>query len=173
MAAEYSFASRWRLPMPAERVWRELERQLLPGERLTWWPGLTLPMPPRRLEAGERMVLAVRSPLGYALRMRLELTDVVAGRTLAATSDGDLRGRGRVTVDPAGDEASVRFEWDVETRRAWMNATAWLLRPVFEAAHAHVMRRGEQGLRAALARGSEPRNAGNPAISRGGASRPG
>lgn len=172
MPAAYSFASRWRLPVPAERVWDELERQLHPGQVSTWWPGLTVPMAPRRLEAGERLVLAVRSPLGYVLHMRLELTDVVPGRTLAATSDGDLRGSGRMTVNPAGDEASVGFQWDVETRRAWMNATAWLLRPAFERAHAHVMRRGEEGLRAALAGGSEPRNAGNPAISRGRAPRP-
>ncbi len=173
MPAAYSFATRWRVPVPAERAWDELERQLRPGHVPSWWPGVTVPMAPRRLEAGERMVLAVRSPLGYVLRMRLELTDVVPGRTLAATSDGDLRGSGRVTVEPAGDEASVRFEWDVETRRAWMNATAWLLRPVFARAHAHVMRRGEEGLRAALGGGSEPRNAGNPAISPGGTRRPG
>ncbi len=115
------------------------------------------------------MVLAVRSPLGYALRMRLELSEVDPGRTIAATSDGDLRGRGSVTVDADGAEASVvTFHWDVETRRRWMNLTAGLLRPAFEAAHAHVMARGERGLRAALAEGrSEARNAGNPRFSGG------
>ncbi|WP_164861688.1 hypothetical protein [Microbacterium sp. CPCC 204701] len=45
----------------------------------------------------------------------------------------------------------VVFQRDVETRRAWMNATAWALRPAFERAHARVMDRGEEGLRAALA----------------------
>lgn len=142
---------------------------LRPGADRRWWPGLTLPMAPRRLVPGERMVLAVRSRLGYVLRMRLQLTEIAQGRSVSAASDGDLRGGGRVVVDEDGAEASVvTFQWDVETRRRWMNATAWALRPAFERAHAHVMRRGEQGMRALLAGArSEPRNTGNPRFSHG------
>lgn len=125
---------------------------LVPGAHRAWWPGVTVPMAARRVEPGERVVLAVRSPLGYTLRMRLEIVDVEPGRTIAAASDGDLRGSGRVTVEADGDGASIVFHWDVQTRRAWMNATAFVLRPVFERAHAHVMRRGESGLRAVLTR---------------------
>lgn len=175
MPAEYSFGSRWVLPVRPESVWRELERTLLPGDpHRAWWPGLTVTMPARRLRAGERMVVTVRAPLGYRLRVLLEVTEIDPGRTLAATSTGDLRGAGRLTVAAAaaagtaaggGAGTVVVFEWDVQTRRPWMNAAAWLLRPVFERAHAHVMRRGDAGLRALLAGGrSEPRNAGNPRI---------
>lgn len=167
MPAVYSFVSRWRVPVAPQRAWDELERELLPGAGGDWWPGVTVPMPARRVEPGERIVLAVRSPLGYALRMRLEIVAVEPGRAIAAASDGDLRGSGRVTVAEDGDGASLTFHWDVETRRAWMNATAFALRPVFERAHGHVMRRGERGLRAQLAPrdGSEPRNAVNRRIS--------
>ena len=178
MPARYSFESRWALPVRPERVWSELERTLLPGDpQRAWWPGLTVTMPPRRLRTGERMLVTVRAPLGYRLRVLLEITDIDPGRTLAATSTGDLRGVGRLTVAPAetswaagtepgGDVGTVIvFEWDVRTRPPWMNAAAWLLRPVFERAHTHVMRRGETALRARLAGGrSEPRNAGNPRI---------
>ena len=154
MPAVYSFVSRWRVPGPPERAWRELTRSLRPGAGPRWWPGLTVPMAPRRLVAGERMVVAVRSPLGYLLQMRLELTDIVPGRAIAARSDGDLRGSGRVEIRGDGAEASVvEIFWDVETRHGWMNATAWLLRPAFERAHARVMRRGEEGLRAVLRAG--------------------
>ncbi|WP_106813829.1 SRPBCC family protein [Microbacterium timonense] len=177
MAAAYSFVSRWRIPQPPEQVWAELERTLTGPSAATipWWPELSIPMPPRRLAPGERMVLAVRSPLGYRLRVRLELTSVDAGRALAAASEGDLRGTGEVVIggpapeDRTGDPAGagwclVAFRWDVQTRRPWMNATAWLLRPLFERAHARVMRRGERGLQAlwGSGAGSEPRNAGNP-----------
>lgn len=151
MPATYSFVSRWVLPAPPEQAWRELEHALEPGAGPRWWPGLTLPMAPRRVVAGERLVLAVRSPLGYALRVRLELTDVQPGRALGALADGDLRGHGRVEV--AADESggtTVTFRWHVETRQPWMNVTAWVLRPAFERAHAHVMRRGERGMRAVL-----------------------
>lgn len=151
MPASYSFESRWRVAVPPQRAWTELVRALAPGTGPRWWPGFTLPMAPRRLMPGERMTVAVRSPLGYRLRMRLELTEVDEGRAIAARSDGDLWGSGRVEIHADGDGAcAVVFRWDVETRRAWMNATAWALRPAFERAHAHLMRRGEQGFRAAL-----------------------
>lgn len=154
MPATYSFVSRWRLPVSAERAWDELAGSLRPGDGLAWWPGFAVPMAPRRLVAGERMVVAVRSPLGYTLRMRLEITGVDPGRAISARSDGDLRGSGRVEVRADGSLGTVvEFGWLVETRRAWMNATAWLLRPAFERAHAHVMRRGESGLRAVLGEG--------------------
>jgi hypothetical protein len=166
MPAAYSFVTRWHITVPVDRAWTEIERmisiraqsehsirRLHPGAERTWWPGLTLPMPARRLAAGERMVLAVRSPLGYRLRMLLEISDVDPGRSIEAISRGDLRGTGRVSVAADGAGASVvTFRWNVETDRVWMNTTAWLLRPVFERAHAHVMRRGERGLREVIAR---------------------
>ena len=154
MPATYMFVSRWRVPVPPERTWDELARSLRPGAGPEWWPGLTVRMAPRRLVGGERMVIAVRSPLGYVLRMRLEIADVEPGAAISARSDGDLRGSGRVEIRADGERACVvEFSWHVETRRAWMNATAWLLRPAFERAHAHVMRRGEEGLRAELGAG--------------------
>ena len=123
-----------------------------PGPGSTWWPSVTVVDPPRALALGERMAVAVRTPLGYRLRVRLTITDVVPGQALAASSAGDLHGGGRVEVSAAGDDASViTIHWDVATRRRWMNATALALRPVFEWAHAHVMKQGERGMRAAVA----------------------
>lgn len=168
MAAAYSFVSQWRLAVPPHRAWDELVRALQPGAGPSWWPGFTVPMPPRDVRVGERAIAAVRSPFGYRLQMLLEITEVDPGRAIAAHSDGDLRGSGRVEVRGAGDEASlIEFSWEVETRRAWMNATVLLLRPVFEYAHARVMRRGERGLHALLGGRSELRNAGNPRFPRG------
>jgi hypothetical protein len=153
MGAEYSFLSRWSVEVSAARCWEEIERMLRPdAAAATWWPAVELVTPPSRVARGEYLVLAVRSPLGYRLRVRLELVDVEPGRAIAAASTGDLRGSGRVEVAPAGPEsATVTFRWEVATERRWMNATAWALRPAFERAHAHVMRAGERGLRAELA----------------------
>ncbi|WP_461471655.1 SRPBCC family protein [Microbacterium sp. HJ5] len=153
MPAEYSFVSRWHVPVPAERAWQEIERMLRPGAGPTWWPGVRLIEPPATLAPGERLRLGVRSPLGYRLEIGLTLDEVDIGRSIAASSRGDLRGRGRVTVTADGDAASaVVFDWDVVTERRWMNATAWVLRPAFERAHAHVMRSGERGLRREIER---------------------
>ncbi|MDY0909853.1 hypothetical protein [Microbacterium sp. CFBP9034] len=160
MLAEYSFVSRWQLPVASGRAWAEIERMITAGApeptsarvaATTWWPAVTIAVPLAALDAGGRLDLVVRSPLGYRLRVRLTVDGVEPGRALSARSDGDLRGSGRIVVDPVGDAASVvTFHWDVATRRPWMNATAWLLRPVFERAHARVMHDGERGMRAAL-----------------------
>ncbi|MFB8147051.1 hypothetical protein ACFC1W_09920 [Microbacterium sp. NPDC056003] len=117
MPAEYSFVSRWSIPADADRVWRETIRLVRrssgagvadpTGPRTTWWPGVRFEDAPASLEAGSTLRLAVRSPLGYRLRVRLTVDDVGPGRTLAASSAGDLRGRGRLSVEPDGDAASV------------------------------------------------------------------
>lgn len=151
MAARYSFVSRWQVPAPRERVWTELVRMLEVGGSPTWWRAVTVTERPAAVEPGARVGLRVRSPLGYALRVRLTVTAVETGGLLAADGSGDLAGHGRIEVEGAGEAASVvTTHWEVATTRAWMNRTAWLLRPAFERAHAHVMRAGETGLRAAL-----------------------
>lgn len=136
-----------------------LQRAMTPDG--SWWPGVTVPDPPARLAAGETLTFRVRSPLGYALRMRLRLTEVDPGRFVAASSTGDLAGRGSIEVaaEP-GVGSVVVIRWEVETRRRWMNATARVLHPAFAWAHDRVMRTGERALCAALA--SEVRNAVNP-----------
>ncbi|KQZ84333.1 hypothetical protein ASD56_10150 [Microbacterium sp. Root166] len=154
MPAEYSFVSRWEVPVGADRAWDELTRMLTAPEtdaNTSWWPAVTRTRPARRLVAGEELGLLVRSPLGYRLRVRLVLGEVDPPRRLTVRSDGDLTGRGTLRIEPRGDAAStIVIGWHVVTRRAWMNRTAWLLRPVFRRAHAHVMRAGERGLRRRL-----------------------
>lgn len=105
MPASYSFESQWRLPVPPQQAWEGPARALAPGGGPRWWPGFTLPMAPRRMVPGERMVVEVRSAFGYRLRMRLEIAEVDPGRVLAASSDGDLRGSGRVEIRADGDAA--------------------------------------------------------------------
>jgi hypothetical protein len=154
MPAAYSFVSRWEVPVPPNRVWTELERMITATDAEavpTWWPAVTVARPARRLFPGETVELLVRSPLGYRLSVRLVLRDVSSPGLLTAESTGDLSGRGTVRIERRGDAASVIvIGWDVLTRRPWMNTTAWLLRPVFVRAHAHVMRAGERGLRRRL-----------------------
>ncbi len=153
MGRAYRFVTRWELPAPRERCWVELVRFVGDGTVQSWWPGVSVPVPPSRPVPGERLVLAVRSPFGYRLRARLTLTEVDPGRALAAESTGDLRGAGRVELESlAPDRTAVVFHWDVSTEKAWMNATAAVLRPAFVWAHHVVMARGERALRARLHR---------------------
>ncbi len=164
MSAPYSFVSEWRIPATAQRCWAELERMVTrpqPGLAAAhgrgadpqWWPSLRVEKAPPALVPGGRIVLAVRSPLGYRLRVRLTVEQVTPGRLVRAASAGDLTGWGSIRIEEdAEGESTITVEWNVATERRWMNAMAWLLRPLFVRAHAHVMRDGERGLRAELAR---------------------
>ncbi len=124
---------------------------MLRGGRVPWWPAVEISDAPAETSVGGTFALSVRSPLGYRLRTHLTLTEVAPVRSLAASSVGDLRGHGRIELERAAGGTIVTTRWDVVTARAWMNATAFLLRPLFAAAHARVMRAGERGLRAVVA----------------------
>lgn len=152
MASEYSFRSRWDIPASRARCWRELERMLKPGRvPADWWPGVTVPEAPTTLAPGSKFVLSVRSPVGYKLRARLAVSEIVPGRLVRATSAGDLDGSGEMTLDELRPELTViQFKWDVSPQKKWMNATDFLLRPVFTSAHDAVMKAGERGLTAAV-----------------------
>ena len=97
MSASYSFESRWRVPVRPERAWAELVRTLAPGIGPAWWPGFTLPMAPRRLVPGERMIMAVRSPDGNLLVTPRADTVMNAGDLLIVVGPvdalNDLAGR--------------------------------------------------------------------------------
>ncbi|MCK6065191.1 MULTISPECIES: hypothetical protein [Microbacterium] len=168
-ARGYDFTSRWRVAAGPPQCWSAAERMLRPGAA-TWWPGVSVAGAPSRMAPGERIALVVRSPFGYRLRVHLTVVSLAPGRRLVVRSDGDLAGVGTVELAPAGAAATeIIVRWCVSTRRPWMNATAAVLRPVFVAAHAVVMRAGERGLRRAVARASEPRNAGSSALASGAA----
>lgn len=96
MAAAYSFVSRWHIPASADACWSEIERMLGTDPGPSWWRGVRVAEPPASIASGEHVALAVRSPLGYRLRVRLTLTEVHAGRSLGADSAGDLRGIGLI-----------------------------------------------------------------------------
>ncbi|WP_423463489.1 hypothetical protein ACO229_01460 [Promicromonospora sp. MS192] len=149
----------WRPTASVGRVW-----SVLADPRFTWpdwWPGLTTAatgpaVGPDGLAApGAWAVLQVRSPLGYALRFRLELTESVPpsdagpGRARLDVS-GDLAGRADVTVGPGRPGTEVRLLWQVSPGPAWLRAAARIAPAPLTWAHARVMRRGEQGLSAHL-----------------------
>ncbi|WP_129784643.1 hypothetical protein [Promicromonospora panici] len=165
----------WRPAAPAARVW-----SVLADSRFTWpdwWPGLTADstrpvVGPDGLAApGAWARLRVRSPLGYALRFRLDLTQAAApsdgepGRARLDVS-GDLAGLAQVTVSgvstgstserstsessTGGSSTEVLLVWQVSPVPAWFRATSRLAPGPLAWAHTRVMRTGERGLAARL-----------------------
>jgi hypothetical protein len=64
---------------------------------------------------------------------------------------GELTGTGVWTLQEDGGTTRVRYDWQVSTSRAWMNALAPLLAPAFRWNHGAVMAAGARGLAAHLA----------------------
>lgn len=161
----FRFVSRWEVAASPERCWQMLEDALRRG-RLPWWPAVRVdPLGVTSPAVGDDLALEVRSPLGYRLRVRLTLTEVAPPHVIAATSDGDLAGRGRLeiartpaprvsaaTAPASGAPASdLVWTWEVAVWRPWMRALSPVLRPLYVLAHREVMRRGERGFARALA----------------------
>ncbi|WP_203138379.1 hypothetical protein [Microbacterium sp. JZ31] len=162
MRADYSFESRWAVPAPPGRCWREIERTVT-GASGAWWPGVRVERPASALTPGASVVLAVRAPLGYRLRCTLRITAIESDSSLDADSSGDLVGHGAIRIRPTGDGSAIEIRWDVTVQRAWMRMLSPVLRPVFAAAHGMVMRMGERGLRRAVKGGASGiRNPANP-----------
>jgi hypothetical protein len=154
--AEYSFVTTWRFPQPIERVWEAINEA---EDYPKWWPDILYykcltPDNPRGVGArGER---SVRGFLPYSLKYTTTITKTDGPRELAYDADGDLIGRGRFVLAATSSGTEVLIYWDVGTKGKWLNRLAPLLKWLFAANHNYVMRRGERGLAAWLARDGQP-----------------
>jgi uncharacterized protein YndB with AHSA1/START domain len=147
----YSFRTRWRVTSPIEPVFAAIrDSTAYPA----WWKAV---LDVERVEAGgddgigrvDRFTW--RAPLGYRLRFTLRVTTVDPPTRLGGDASGELEGRGDWTLRAEDARHTlVQYDWNVRTRRRWMNAVAPLARPVFRHSHDAVMRDGATGLAALL-----------------------
>ena len=104
------------------------------------------------LEAGDATGLgALRrytwaSRLPYRLSFSMRNTVVNSPHLLEGVAYGELNGMGRWSLSQEGVTTHVQYDWQVSTSRAWMNALAPMLAPLFRWNHAEVMAEGARGL---------------------------
>jgi len=118
--ASYKFVTHWRFDAPVAEVWDEIYH----SERWPeWWRAVksVIPVTP----GNDKGVGAVRrytwrGVLPYRLTFEMRTSRVRKLSFLEGYAAGDLTGRGRwhFSVDGAG--TSVRYEWEVERTRRWM-----------------------------------------------------
>ncbi|MFJ3959094.1 hypothetical protein [Arthrobacter sp. NPDC090010] len=161
----YTLRSTWHLPAGPDRVWEIItDPGLTPGTPF-WWPGslLLAPLPLKDAHGSQQesllrttAQLSFRSGIGYRLNIAVHPTRVQRPSVLEFDADGDLQGCGALRLSAADDGASTRLEieWTVRPTRRWMIVLSPLAAPVFTAAHARVMRRGEEGLTRLLQSGA-------------------
>jgi len=59
---------------------------------------------------------------------------------------GELQGVGQWQLSHDGEVTTARYDWKVETTRAWMNLLTPIARPLFKWNHDVVMAWGREGL---------------------------
>ncbi|MEV7527027.1 SRPBCC family protein [Agrococcus sediminis] len=145
MRSRYRFDHDWHLDTGADAVLALLED--VPGYG-RWWPGVRVldAAPAARARAAD---LEVRAPAGYRIRISIA-EEARADDELRASIRGDLDGWSAWRVRPEGVGTRVAFAQEVDARKPLLRLASPVLHRVLAAQHAAVMRRAEQGMRAAL-----------------------
>jgi len=149
--ADYAFVTRWHVAAPVDAVYDVLVK---PEGWPAWWPGVekveSLVRSEREDGVGGVRRFTWKSRLPYRLAFDMRTTAVERPGRIAGRAEGELQGEGvwTLVVDPAAPESAtrVRYDWRVETTRAWMNLLAPIARPLFAWNHDVVMGWGAEGL---------------------------
>jgi uncharacterized protein YndB with AHSA1/START domain len=146
MAADYHYVSTWQLQAPIEPVWAAISQlEQLPA----WYPAIqevqTLtPGDPDGVGSRVRYLIKGRLPMRLAFEATIARVD--PPRELELRAEGDLAGTGRWELQQQGGVTEVRYLWDVQTTRPWMNLVAPVARPLFTWNSKGVMLAAGQGL---------------------------
>jgi polyketide cyclase/dehydrase/lipid transport protein len=142
----YQLVSHWYFAAPIDCIWDGIyDVETWPK----WWKYV---LAVEELERGDATgVGAVRrytwgSRLPYRLTFSMRTTRVDSPQLLEGVAQGELDGTGRWTLSQHGAHTHVRYDWQVSTSRAWMNALAPVLAPAFRWNHGEVMAEGARGL---------------------------
>jgi uncharacterized protein YndB with AHSA1/START domain len=143
---QYVLVTHWHLDAPIERVWDAIVRV---EDWPRWWKFVK-----RVVEiepGGENGVGSLRrytwtSRLPYELSFEMRTTSARKPVFLEGVAKGELDGRGRWDLAAESATTHVRYEWSVNTGKAWMNWLAPILAPAFRWNHGQVMAEGGRGL---------------------------
>lgn len=149
----YEIVSHWRVSGPIGEVFDVLtDAPALPR----WWPAayseVTEVAPGDSDGRGRTTAIVTRGFLPYSVRWQVEVAEARRPDLIRIKATGDVIGRGEWRLAPEGDMVALAYDWRVRVGKPWMEKFEFLLKPLFVINHNYVMRRGEEGLRAELAR---------------------
>ena len=142
----YNFITIWRVAAPIDNVWNEIYHA---SEWPTWWRGVESVVELRKGDdngVGSVYRYTWKSKLPYRLSFDMQTTRVEPPLLLEGIAIGELEGRGLWRLATEGSETIVRYDWNVETTKRWMNLLAPIARPLFDWNHDVVMGWGAAGL---------------------------
>lgn len=142
----YEFVTIWRTKAPLDRVWNEIYHSEKWPE---WWRGVEEVVEIKKgddLGVGSVRRYTWKSTLPYRLTFDVETVRVVPMAVIEGVARGELSGRGVWNIKDEGEHVTARYDWGVDTTKAWMNLISPLARPLFKWNHDIVMSRGAEGL---------------------------
>jgi hypothetical protein len=150
----YHFQSFWDIDAPVKTVWQTLTAT--PFSWDDWWPEL---QDLKIVKANPGLVGTVftcrwRAPVGYKLKTRIIICEVIPGKFVTLKATGDLTGWVKCMVKAVGNRTHVDIQWGVETSKPWMNLLYPVLKPLFTQSHHAVMKSGELGLQEYISKNS-------------------
>ncbi|MDQ3817197.1 MAG: SRPBCC family protein [Acidobacteriota bacterium] len=144
--AKYEFVTVWRFKSPIAPVWEMIYNS---DRWPSWWRGVE--RVERLKEGDENSIGSVhrytwKSKLPYRLTFDMELTRVEPMSVIEGKALGELAGKGLWRLSSEGAVTTARYDWQVQTTKAWMNLLTPIARPIFKWNHDVVMRWGAEGL---------------------------
>jgi uncharacterized protein YndB with AHSA1/START domain len=144
--AKYEFVTIWHFKSPLAPVWEMIYNS---DRWPTWWKGVedvTLVKEGDENNIGSIYRYTWKSKLPYRLRFEMQLTRVEPMKLIEGTAIGELSGKGLWRLSQDGEITTVRYDWQVETTKRWMNLLTPIARPLFKWNHDVVMGWGAEGL---------------------------
>jgi len=145
-AAQFNLVTNWSLAAPLKRVWDELNH---PDEWPQWWRAVKrveMIAPGDASGVGATRRITWRTALPYEITFDMRATRIEPMSLLERRASGELDGVGRWTLTPTPAGTSVRYDWQVDLGKPWMQLLAPVLRPAFAWNHNKVMGWGYEGL---------------------------
>lgn len=147
---KYSFTTYWHIDAPIKNVWAVIyDAKNWP----TWWKHVkkvTVTKSGDKHGIGSEQHHEWGTALPYRLIFDTRTTRIEPPHLLLADSLGQLVGTGRWELKEEKGTTIVRYDWNVQTTKKWMNALAPLMKPIFAWNHKTVMDEGGKGLAARL-----------------------
>ena len=144
--AKYEFVTIWRFLSPLEPVWEMIYHS---DRWPTWWKGVervVLVKKGDERDIGSIYRYTWKSKLPYRLTFEMQLARVEPMKIIEGTALGELAGKGVWQLSSEDGVTTARYDWKVETTKAWMNLLTPIARPVFKWNHDVVMGWGAEGL---------------------------
>ena len=149
----YDWTTEWNIAAPRAEVFRILSA---PEEQRHWWPSMVVERVEPLADNPDGRIITYRVLQAPSVRqiappfiLVSTISEVERDRRTRAVVTGDLAGvLETLLYDRPGGGTRIIYHWYTRVTNPLMNALGFVMTPVFQASHDHVMREGEAGLQA-------------------------